>query len=194
MLYRKSGEHAKDCERYPIETLPRRVFLDTNVINRLVEWGAQIFEFEAIPPETDQTLANDIEALMHVLYGSERTCLELVASTKSLEELSNTPDPAWRRSLLGYGVEFVHHNATNEERRFAIDFGRRLIGSQFVAALPDRADQELIAHAIALRCDTFCTCDRKSIVKKRDRVRLPIRVLTPVEWWAHVKPWAGLWS
>ena len=27
-----------------------------------------------------------------------------------------------------------------------------------------------------------------------DRPQLPGRLLTPAEWWAHVKPWTGLWD
>jgi hypothetical protein len=43
-------------------------------------------------------------------------------------------------------------------------------------------------------CDVFCTCDRRTIVRKREQLKqLPLRVLTPLEWWAHVKPWGGLW-
>jgi hypothetical protein len=120
---------------------------------------------------------------MHVLQGADRTTLRLVGSI------------AWRRNLLSYGIELVDQQAESEDRRFAIVVARRLVGSRFVAPLPDCADQEFIGHAIGLGCDVFCTCDHKTILPKRDRPEhLPIRLLTPVEWWAHVKPWAGLWS
>lgn len=37
LLYRGAGEHHGDCVRYPYERIPRRIFLDTNVINLLVK-------------------------------------------------------------------------------------------------------------------------------------------------------------
>jgi hypothetical protein len=60
--------------------------------------------------------------------------------------------------------------------------------------LPDLADRELIGNAIGFGCDVFCTCDRRTILRKREHLgQLPIRILTPVEWWAQVKPWGRLW-
>lgn len=57
------------------------------------------------------------------------------------------------------------------------------------------AARELIGNAVALGCDVFCTCDRATIVTKREHLgQIPLRILTPIEWWAHIRPWAGLWS
>jgi len=195
VLYREGGQHAEDCARYPFERLPRRVFLDTNVINRLVKWRAQVFDHDPIPPETEETLALDVEALMHVFYVGSRAYWDLVAAPKTLEELSRTRDPDLRANLLDYGIGVVDQHPHSEGRKFAADFSRRLADTAFVAALPDIADRELIGYAIGLRCDVFCTCDRATILSKRHRLtNLPLRILTPAEWWAHVKPWAGLWG
>jgi hypothetical protein len=194
VLYRSAEEHAEDCKRYPYEQVPGRVFLDTVVINRLVKWGAHIFEQEELPELDDVTLANDVEALSHIFFIGRRAHWELVASKKTLEELSNTPDTAFRSALLDYGFCFVGLHPESEDRRFAEDFSRRLTDSTLIAALPDRADRQLVGHAIGLGCDVFCTCDRKTVLRKRDKLRhLPLRFLSPTEWWAHVKPWAGLW-
>lgn len=195
MLYREDGQHSMDCARYPFERIPRRVFLDTNVINRLVKWRAQVFAHEHVSADVEETLALDIEALMHVFDVGSRACWDVVASPKTLEELSRTRDPDLRDELLDYGIEVVDLHPYSEDRRFALDFARRLVDTPFVSALPDRADRELIGHAIGLGCDVFCTCDRATILNKRDRLtQLPLRILTPAEWWAHVKPWAGFWG
>jgi hypothetical protein len=46
--------------------------------------------------------------------------------------------------------------------------------------LPDINDRDLIAHAVAFRCDAFCTRDRRSIYNKRNTLHaLPLRILTP---------------
>jgi hypothetical protein len=112
----------------------------------------------------------------------------------SLDELSGTKNGALREDLLEYALGFVNRALEDEDRRFAADFGRRLIDAAFVVALPDLADRQLIGNAIGFGCDAFCTCDRTTIVRKRDQLRqVRLRILTPAEWWAHVKPWASLW-
>ena len=159
-----------------------------------MKWRDQVFDHCPIPPDTENTLANDIEALTHVFYVGSRAYWDLVASPKTLEELANTREPVLRAELLDFGIEVVERRPYSEDMAFALDFSRRLAESPFVAALPDVADRELIGHAIGLGCDVFCTCDRATILSKRERLpHLPLRILTPAEWWAHVKPWAGLW-
>lgn len=195
VLYQNTGQHNDDCARFPFESIPRRVFLDTNVINVLVKHSALIFEHEQIPSDVDPTLATDIEALMHVFYVGARANWDVLSSQKTIDELSRTRDGALRDDLLEYALGFINRDLGDEDRRFAADFGRRLIDAPFVAALPDLADRELIGNAIGFGCDVFCTCDRATIVRKRSQLRqVPIRVLTPAEWWGHIKPWAGLWS
>jgi hypothetical protein len=186
------AQHHDDCARYPFESIPRRTFLDTNVVNLLVEQRERVFEQAAIPDGLDGTRALDIEALMHVFHVGARANWDIVASRKSLEEIGQTPDSGIRECLMNYAVELV--DTIGEDSAFAASFGRRLVDTAFVAPLPDPADRELIGNAIGLGCDVFCTRDRRTIVRKREFLRhLPIRILTPAEWWSHVKPWAGLW-
>lgn len=192
VLYRTMDEHGEDCARFPFASIPQRVFLDTNVINVLVKQSAEIFEHEPISADINRTLAIDIEALRHVFYVGSRANWDLVTSSKAIEELSRTRNQELRDELVEYGVGFM--DLESEAGRFALDFGRRMIEAPFVAALPDVADRELVGHALGLRCDAFCTCDRATILSKRHRLRqIPLRIITPAEWWAHVKPWAGLW-
>lgn len=194
VFYRMAEEHSEDCKRFPFERIPKRVFLDTNVINVLVKYCEVIFDHSPIPQEVDATLAVDIEALMHVFYVGARADWDILGSRKTLDELSHTRDCSLRAELLEYAFGIVNQNLDDDDHRYAADFGRKLIEAPFVAALPDKADRELIGNAIGFGCDVFCTCDRATIVKKRDRLRqVPLRILTPAEWWAHVKPWAALW-
>lgn len=154
-----------------------------------------VFEREPIPSDIEQTLAIDIEALMHVFYVGARADWNLVGSQKNLEELSRTTDGTLRNDLVEYAMGLVNQDITDENRAFAERFGRLFVDASFVAALPDIADRELIGNAIGYGCDAFCTRDRATIVNKRVQLgQLPLRILTPQEWWSHVKPWAGLWS
>lgn len=195
VLYQDAGQHTKDCGLFPFENIPKRVFLDTNVINVLVKHATHVFEQERISPDIEPNLALDIEALMHVFYVGARADWDLVGSQKTLDELSRTRDETLRSDLEDYALGLVNRDSNDKDRRFAADFGRRLIDSPFLAALPDLADRELIGYAIGYGCDAFCTRDIATIVKKRAQLRqVPLRVITPAEWWRHVKPWAGLWS
>jgi hypothetical protein len=193
VLYESQAQHSDDCARYPFESIPRRVFLDTNVVNLLVEQSEQVFERAPIPDNLDDTRVLDIEALMHVFHVGARANWDIVASRKTLDEIVQTPDSDVRQSLMDYAVQLVE--LSGEDSAFVASFGRRLVDTAFVASLPDPGDRELIGNAIGLGCDVFCTRDRRTIVSKRKFLGpLPLRILTPAEWWAHVKPWAGLWS
>lgn len=192
LLYQSQLQHHEDCDRYPYEEIPCRIFIDTNVVNVLVRYSEQIFDQAPIPESVDETRAFDIEALMHIFQVGIRANWNILASQKTLDEIQQTPDHGLRESLIDYAVQLV--SPPDDDSAHAASLGRRLIDAPFVSALPDLADRELIGNAIGFGCDAFCTCDRRTIVRKRERLRhVPLRIMTPVEWWAHIKPWAGLW-
>jgi hypothetical protein len=146
ILYRNQQQHSDDCAAYPFEQIPRRVFLDTNIINVLVKLRNQVFEQEQIPNTVESTLALDAEALMHVFYVGSRAGWDILASAKTIDEISRTRNLQVRDELLDYAVQVVDQNS--EGGIFAATFGRRLIDTHLVSALPDRADRELIGNAI----------------------------------------------
>lgn len=192
VLYRSQQQHSDDCVQHPFESIPRRVFLDTNVVNLLVKHSERVFEQVTIPDDLDHTTTLDTEALMHVFHVGARANWDILTSRKTLNEIGKTPDLDVRDELLDYAIQLME--LPNEDSAFAASLGRRLVDAPFMSALPDLADRELIGNAIGFGCDVFCTCDRRTIVRKRESLRqLPLRILTPIEWWAHVKPWAGLW-
>lgn len=197
MLYRSQKDHSLDCERFPFEEIPRRVFLDTNIVDCLVKWGPCIFERVEPPSPLDGTLRNDIESLMHIFLIGSRANWDIVTSDKTLDELSQTQNEKLRGELLDYGFDLVAYcdgNFGRGDERYARDLARRLRDSHFLAPLRDISDRDLIAHAIAFECDVFCTRDRRSIHRKRDSLQaLPLKILTPSEWWQHIRPWAALW-
>lgn len=191
-MYRNDAEHSADCKAYPYDAMPCRVFLDTNVINLLVKYSDQIFEQQRLAEIEDLTLAEDVEALMHIFYVGRRANWTVMASHKTLDEIDDTSDPQIREQLRDFAVVLI--SPEDEANAYASIVGRRMIHAPFANGLPDKADRELIGNAVGLKCDVFCTRDRRTIIKKRDRLRqLPIRVLTPLEWWRHVRPWGALY-
>lgn len=193
-MYRNAEQHSEDCARFPFERIPKRVFLDTNVINVLVKHCEHVFDRTSVPADVNATLAADIEALMHIFFVGARAHWDILASQKTLDELARTNDGVLRSDLLEYAFGIVNQDLDDEDRRFSAEFGRRLVDAPFVAALPDLADRELVGNALGLGCDAFCTCDRATIVRKRAQLRqVPLSIVTPAEWWAQIRPWAALW-
>jgi hypothetical protein len=82
VLYWSTEQHSKDCTRFPFKGIPRRVFLDTNVISVLVKHSTNIFDHELIPIDTESTLAADVEALMHVFHVGAQANWDLLAPKK----------------------------------------------------------------------------------------------------------------
>lgn len=192
LLYRDPKNHEIDCENFPFHKIPRKVFLDTNVINLLVKHSDAIFEFGSIEVN-GRNITDDIEALRHIFHVGGRANWNVVSSRKMLEEIFKTPSDDVRQELVDCAINFVNFGSVEDEE-FVVNFGRRLVDSDSVSAMPDKADRELLGNAIGYGCDVFCTRDRKTIINKRAMLRdIPLRILTPVEWWTHIKPWAGLW-
>ena len=70
----------------------------------------------------------------------------------------------------------------------------RLVDSKCLAALSQRADRILVAHAAAYGCDAFCTRDYKTILRHREKLSaVGLRFLSPTEWWREVEPFSAIW-
>lgn len=182
----------------PFEDLPKSIFLDTNVVNCLVKWGEEIFDFVPLPGDLPPALTSDIEAFRGIFSVCQRAKFTLLVSHKTMDELHNTPDKKLRKNLVAFGSEFLQRLSLASlgagDIRHARDLARRLEGSGYLAPLRDAGDRELVAHAVAFGCDTFCTQDIRTIHRKQHRLTaVPLRFMTPTEWWDALRPWAALW-
>ena len=69
-----------------------------------------------------------------------------------------------------------------------------ILASGILDVLPDIADRVLICDAVVYNCDAFCTRDWRTIIRHRDSLKdLPLKIITPDEWWSEIKPWAAVW-
>lgn len=175
--------------------LPRRVFLDTNVVNFVLDHGMSIFEGEEPPEALSEADRADLQALHLVFLTGERAQWELAVSPLTLHEISQTHDPSRRNDLERWFGEIWHHwrDCFDEDGTlsdaYAEDLSRRLAGSSLLGCFPDESDRALIGHAIAYECDAFCTRDRKTILRKaKSAPKLPLELLSPVEWGERI--WA----
>ena len=187
-FYASAEARAADARLHPFDQIPRRIFLDTNVVNLLVGHADTIFQAAPLRSDLPSRRADEVEALTHVFQVGARAGWQILASAKMLEEVGSTPHPGRRELLLDYAVHLV--NPAHAE----VGQAEAIANSSYLAVLPDAADRRLLADAMVLGCDVFCTCDRRTIVNRRHQLPpLPTAILLPEEWWARVRPWGGLW-
>lgn len=90
------------------ELLPRRIFLDTNILQYLQDFGEFIFDhyqenddYLISPREkeipTGTTLYKEIEALRFLLLGIGRTNMEFVVSENTFEEVQKKRDTKYKQ-------------------------------------------------------------------------------------------------
>ena len=181
--------------------IPRRVFLDTSVVNLALDYGGQIHNGEEIPEGIPRRVREDIDALIGIFATGQRAFWQMAISPQTYREVTNTSDPRRLYHLEGWFAELWHYwreivrvmdNLPTfieaEEARIG------LLASGLLDILPDLEDRVLVCDAVVYRCDAFCTRDWHTILKHRKALTgLPLRVLTPREWWEEIKPWGAIW-
>lgn len=179
--------------------LPGRVLLDTNIVNFILDWGEVIHDGGGIPANVSDRDAEDILALRDIWLTGQRASWQLAVSPRSYQEVAATTDAVrraaletWFHELWVYWREFFEQDELSDLHAHSL--ACRLVPSETLAALPDRSDRELLAHALAYGCDAMCTRDRQTILRHRKKLWLvPIRILTPREWWASISKYATVW-
>jgi len=185
-----------------IEDIPRRVFLDTSILNFILDKGEYIFD--AVTPSSSLTKRQhqDIDALYNIFLTGERASWQLAISPFTYKEVISTQNTKQQYYLRNWFQEVWHYwlgileQANNLPSFIEAEHERiKLLSSDLLDVLPDIEDRILMCDAIVYRCDCFCTRDWKTILKHRNCLEsLPIRIITPTEWWRSIQPYAGLWA
>jgi hypothetical protein len=180
--------------------IPGRVFLDTCVVNFMLDFGQQIHDGAAIPdiPRRDSA---DLEALRNLFLIGQRAMWQLAISPHTYFEIACTRDDGrlsdlhvWFQELWQYWRTTIESNDDLPSFIEAEDVRVRTLVSGYLTCLPDVGDRILLCDALVYRCDLFCTRDWSTILKHRlELAGLPIRIVTPSEWWALIQPHAHLW-
>lgn len=181
--------------------IPRRAFLDTNVVNITLDHSDQIHDHQPLPECLSANRRSDVEALCGIFDTGQRAGWEFVVSPLTYQEVSSTANPIRRDNLESWFAELWYCWSESVSRNnqmpsiLEIEQSRlEIMQSGVLRALPDSEDRLLIADAIAYRCDCFCTCDYRTVINHRDELaELPIQILTPTEWWRIILPWAPTW-
>jgi hypothetical protein len=192
-------------DRYVVERMnvdiPGRVFLDTCVVNFMLDYGPQVYDGAPLPPVGPREAA-DIEALRDICLVGQRAMWQLAISPYTYSEIARTRDRQrlgglhqWFQELWQYWRSTIEENNDLPSFIEGEDVRVRALSSEYLSCLPDAADRVLICDALVYRCELFCTRDWTTILKHRSALSgLPLEIVTPVEWWAKVRPYAGLWA
>src|SRR5437899_3179113 len=82
-----------------LEDVPRRVFLDTCVVNFMLDHGGAIHDGDTPSPGLDGRDVQDIDALRNVFLAGQRAGWQLAVSPFTYSEIARTKDPARLLSL-----------------------------------------------------------------------------------------------
>jgi hypothetical protein len=180
------------------EQLPRRIFLDSSTLQTLQNYGEFIWENEEIPQANRiWSMPNGIknlEALRNIFIVNERAGFEFALSDNSLTEVSKKKDARY----LQWAYDVLDHwLACLEEAEDVPDANSRLAakldGNSF--GYLGAGDRALIRDAVLLDCDAFLTMEQR-LPKNALHIQreLGLRVLTPVQYWDLLRPWAKLYA
>lgn len=185
-----------------LKDVPGRVFLDTCVVNFILDHGEQIHEGVPPPPDTNDRVVQDIDALYNIFLVGQRAMWQFAISPHTYQEIAETQDSkrlyqleSWFSNLWQYWRDIIHQDDDLPSFIEAEDTRMRLLSSGALTSLPDLGDRVLVCDAVAYRCELFCTRDWTTILKHRAQLKnLPLEIVTPKEWWSKIRPFAALWT
>ena len=186
----------------PLSDIPGRAFLDTSVVNFMLDYGEQIHNNAPISTNASDRIAQDIESLRNIYLTGQRASWQFAISPFTYKEVISTNDLSrryylenWFFEIWHYWRDIIAHNNDLPDFIEAEKIRVEILASSILDALPGIEDRILICDAVVYRCDCFCTRDWKTILKHRDTLKtLPIKFVTPTEWWKLIEPYASLWA
>jgi len=182
--------------------IPGRIFLDTCSVNFIFDHGDVIFEGERPFAAMSKRDMNDVMSFRGLFQTGSRASWQLAVSPLVYDEVQKIPKQDRRASVERWFLQLWEYWMTIvDEQQLRIptlgDRSQTRLSEPYpeiLKVLPDRNDRVLIAHALAYKCDCFCTRDYRTILKmKHQLTSLRIRILSPTELWNTVKPYASLW-
>ena len=176
--------------------IPGRVFLDTCVVNFMLDYGEQIHDGAPVPVGADERTVRDIEALYNIMLVGQRAMWQLAISPHTYQEIAATKTArrrayleTWFNDLWQHWLNIIHEDDDLPSFIEAEDTRIRLLASGNLNVLLDVMDRILVCDATVYRCELFCTRDRATILKHRADLKwLPLDIVTPAEWWTKIHP------
>ncbi len=169
--------------------LPQRIFLDTSVINFIVEYSDCIFNGAEIDQIINDRVFDDIQALKWIFRIADQNPIKMIISKTTFQEIQATPDQEKRNKLEMYCNALWNYFHYMIEGDFTspgieVQYYEEYLLSKGLNNLIDINDRKLIIEALFYGCDIFCTRDWKTMLKHRIMLKksIPLEILTPMEW------------
>ena len=180
--------------------IPGRAFLDTSSLNFILEYGENIFDGVSPPTNLKKRIIEDINAFYNIFLSGQRLLWQLAISPLTYSEIMRTQEPSkkyylerWFTEVWDYWLGIFGKDKSLPSLVEAEYTKTKLLLSRILDILPDVNDRILICDAVIYKCDCFCTRDWKTLLKHRDSLAsLPIKIVTPTEWWNLLEPYARL--
>ena len=189
-------EAADDDPVRAFAALPRRVFLDSTVLQTLLDYGGCIWEGEDVE-ENDRARTiphrvSDIYALQRIFRLIDRGGFEFAISENSLREVADKRDSRymqWSFYVLDHWLSCEDEGVAASEER--VERTRVLDDDRFNYL--GQKDRMLLRDSLARHCDAFLTMDRRLTRNGAHlRAHAGVVVLSPTEYWELLEPWARL--
>ena len=180
----------------PFESLPRRIFLDSCTAQTLRDYGAFIFDGEAIPDSNRIFRVPEgiekVEALRDIFLITERAQFEWIVSYASMMEAKEKGDPDHLRWVYDIAQHSAVCLALDGASKESWALSAQLREPRF--GYLGEKDRLLLEEAVAFRCEAFLTMERR-LPRNAAHIaqEMGIRILTPITHWQMLQPWAALW-
>ena len=178
------------------DSLPCRLFMDSCTAQMLGGYGGYVFEGEPIADDDRINRVTNgranLDALARIFHIGERAPFEWIVSEGSLAEARDKNDR--------YHLQWLYDIADHTEACLMDD--SPTVESEKLAARLDEPkfgylgakDRLLIKDAVALKCDAFLTVEAR-LPRNYAHIHkeLGLQIITPIQFWEKLEPWARLW-
>lgn len=178
-----------------LPTIPAHTFLDTSVVNFILDYGPQIHDGLSTPENATRRVARDIDALQGIWLTGQRASWHVTISAGTIAEIEATGQPGRLHDLLNWASELWGYSDECEALAPSDGCRAQHFDVAALSVLPDAADRHLIQEAVEAGCDAFCTRDWKTILRHRSSLHdVPLSIISPHEWWDAILPYAPLFA
>lgn len=173
-------------------SLPRRIYLDTSTLQKLYDFGGEIFEGEPFEPvgraARVEGLADEIGALRMIFMVNERAMFEFVVTEASLREVVNRTRRGYTQWVYDVLDTWLIQSEGEEPPTPGKTFEDRRFGMISVK------DRRLLQEALDWRCDAFMTMERHMPTAAPFIEReTGLRVIRPMTCWDLLRRFARLY-
>lgn len=188
-------------------SLPRRIFLDTNILQYLQDFGEFIFdhyqenEDYLISPRgekilTGASLYREIEALRFLLLGIDKSGMEFAVSKNTFEEVKKKRDTSYKRwffEMWDYWQNILREYDSGVPSEAANLRLKKFNKDQSVLGRLSESDSRIIRDAIFFDCHAVLTADKFRDLHKEIKAKYKLMILHPTDLLKLIAPFQALW-